>query len=170
MRRSLARGLALMGCQLAVALALAQAPARAQGISPLGPAIPPGRTAQPPTQPPGQSSPTQTGRQTPGQSPSPASGARPSSPLYITAQTDVVVPFTIKTTDAQGRPPAKVRVYVSLDQGRNWDLYQEVRPEEQGFRFRPRRDAEFWVLDRDRGRRRHHRPCGPTYSPDAVNH
>jgi hypothetical protein len=135
MRRSLARGLALMVCQLAVAIALAQAPAHAQGISPLGPAIPPGRTSQPAAQPP---------TQPPGQAPSPTSGARHSSPLYITAQTDVVVPFTINTVDAKGGPPAKVRVYVSLDQGRNWDLYQEVRPEEKGFRFRPRRDAEFW--------------------------
>jgi hypothetical protein len=38
----------------------------------------------------------------------------------------------------------KVRVYISLDQGRNWDLYQEAGPTDLGFRFRAKRDAEFW--------------------------
>ncbi|QDU29797.1 hypothetical protein ETAA8_49120 [Anatilimnocola aggregata] len=69
---------------------------------------------------------------------------QPSAPLYITSQSDVIIPFSIRATDAQGRAPAKVRIYVSLDQGRTWDLYQEVKPEEKGFRFRPKRDAEFW--------------------------
>ena len=70
--------------------------------------------------------------------------AKPQAPLYITAQSDVIIPFTVRATDAQGRPPALVRVYVSLDQGQAWQLYQEVKPAEKSFRFRAKRDAEFW--------------------------
>ncbi len=69
---------------------------------------------------------------------------KPAAPLYITAQPDVIIPFSVRAADAQGRPPAKVRIYVSLDQGSTWDLYQEVKPAEKGFRFRAKRDAEFW--------------------------
>lgn len=70
--------------------------------------------------------------------------AKPQAPLFITAQSDVIIPFTVRATDAQGRPPALVRIYVSLDQGQGWQLYQEVKPAEKAFRFRAKRDAEFW--------------------------
>ena len=58
------------------------------------------------------------------------------APLFITAATDVVIPFKVRATDAQGRPPALVRIYVSLDQGQGWQVYQEVKPAEESFRFR----------------------------------
>lgn len=62
----------------------------------------------------------------------------PAPPVYITSQTEVDIPFK------EGRPPVKVRVFISLDQGRTWDLYQEAGPTDVGFRFRAKRDAEFW--------------------------
>lgn len=80
----------------------------------------------------GQDSRAQTARP---QNPPPTA---PAIPLYITAQTEIEIPFK------EGRPPGKVRVYISLDQGRNWDLYQEAGPTDIGFRFRAKRDAEFW--------------------------
>ncbi|WP_254508012.1 hypothetical protein [Anatilimnocola floriformis] len=70
--------------------------------------------------------------------------AKPQAPQYITAQSDVIIPFTVRATDAQGRAPSLVRIYVSLDQGQGWQLYQEVKPAEKSFRFRAKRDAEFW--------------------------
>ncbi len=70
--------------------------------------------------------------------------AKSQAPIFITAQSDVIIPFTVRATDAQGRPPALVRIYVSLDQGQGWQLYQEVKPAEKSFRFRAKRDAEFW--------------------------
>lgn len=70
--------------------------------------------------------------------------AKPAAPVYITAQSDVVIPFTVRATDAQGRAPVSVRIYVSLDQGQTWQLYQDVKPSEKAFRFRAKRDAEFW--------------------------
>lgn len=162
---SVARGLALLACLLAAATAAAQVTGQ-PSASPPG-SLPSGNyapgasrpanraaTALPNDDPFGpQSGQAQGARQTaiapPNDDPFAtksvqARPARAAAPLYITGQTDVVIPFTVNATDAKGRPPAKVRIYVSLDQGRNWDLYQEVRPEDKGFRFRPRRDAEFW--------------------------
>jgi hypothetical protein len=68
----------------------------------------------------------------------PTGSAPLAPPLYITSQTEVDIPFK------EGRPPVKVRVFISLDQGRSWDLYQEAGPTDVGFRFRAKRDAEFW--------------------------
>lgn len=79
-----------------------------------------------------------------GIAPAAAQTSKPQAPLFITAQSDVIIPFTVRATDAQGRPPALVRIYVSLDQGQGWQLYQEVKPAEKAFRFRAKRDAEFW--------------------------
>ena len=66
------------------------------------------------------------------------------APLFITAASDVIIPFKVRATDSQGRPPALVRIFVSLDQGQGWQIYQEVKPSEESFRFRAKRDAEFW--------------------------
>ena len=118
MRLSLVHGMALLACLLGTAPVAAQPAAK--------------NTAQPAAI---------NTAQTSGHNPQPA---KPQAPLYITAQTDIIIPFTVRATDPQGRPPALVRIYVSLDQGQGWQLYQEVKPAEKSFRFRARRDAEFW--------------------------
>lgn len=122
MRGSLARRIALPLLCAAVGLAAAQ--------------------SQPPTSPPGMSA---TGMSAAGTDPFRGSPPAPAGvPVYITAHPDVIIPFTVRTRDAQGRAPAKVRVYVSIDQGQKWELLQDVKSEEKGFRFKAKKDAEFW--------------------------
>jgi hypothetical protein len=83
----------------------------------------------------------------------PGQGARPPGiplarpempPPYVTRQSDVEIPFTVKPGDSPGKEPAAVRIFVSWDQGKTWHFYEEKKPDEGGFRFRPRQDGEFW--------------------------
>jgi hypothetical protein len=72
--------------------------------------------------------------------------------VYVTKQTEVDIPFSVRpgaTTESQ---PATVRVFVSWDKGKNWHFYDERKPEDTRFRFRAKQDGEFWfatqVIDR----------------------
>lgn len=74
------------------------------------------------------------------------------APLYITNQTSIVVPFEVAAGTTPETQPAKVNIYVSLDRGNRWDLFQTLKPTERSFQWTARRDAEFWfatqVVDR----------------------
>jgi hypothetical protein len=56
----------------------------------------------------------------------------------------VEIPFSVKGGSMPETQPTAVRVFVSWDRGRTWHFYDERRPEDRGFRFRPRQDGEFW--------------------------
>ncbi|WP_425619369.1 hypothetical protein NA78x_003109 [Anatilimnocola sp. NA78] len=119
MRLSLARGLALPVCLIWAVIAAAQS--RNPGPPPEDPFS---RAANPPAAN-GANTITAT--------------AKPAAPLFITSQLDVFIPFSVRNADVK-----RVRVYISLDRGQTWDLYQEVKADEQRFRFRAKQDAEFW--------------------------
>jgi hypothetical protein len=85
--------------------------------------------------------------QLPGQSARPpdARPARPElPPPYVTRQSNVEIPFSVKAGDTPATEPAAVRVFVSWDRGKTWHFYDERKPEDGKFRFQPRQDGEFW--------------------------
>jgi len=85
--------------------------------------------------------------QLPGQTARP-SDAKPARqelpPPYVTRQSDVEIPFSVKPGDTPASQPAAVRVFVSWDQGKTWHFYDEKKPEDGKFRFQPRQDGEYW--------------------------
>src|SRR5688572_16053419 len=74
----------------------------------------------------------------------PGQGARPPGPPargeipppYVTRQSDVEIPFTVKPGDSPGKQPAAVRIFVSWDQGKTWHFFEEKKPGDGRFRFR----------------------------------
>ena len=71
--------------------------------------------------------------------------ARPElPPPYVTRQSNVEIPFSVKAGDTPATEPAAVRVFVSWDRGKTWHFYDERKPEDGKFRFQPRQDGEFW--------------------------
>lgn len=65
-------------------------------------------------------------------------------PAYLTRQTDLEIPFTVRPGSTPEQQPAAVRIFVSWDRGATWHFYDQRRAEEGRFRFRPRQDGEFW--------------------------
>jgi hypothetical protein len=63
---------------------------------------------------------------------------------FVTKQSDVEVPFTVRPGSTPESEPTAVRVFVSWDQGKSWHFYDERKPQDGRFRFRPRQDGEFW--------------------------
>jgi hypothetical protein len=63
---------------------------------------------------------------------------------FVTKQSDVEIPFSVRAGTSPETEPTAVRVFVSWDQGKSWHFYDERRPEEGRFRFRARQDGEFW--------------------------
>jgi hypothetical protein len=77
--------------------------------------------------------------------PSPAPGAASQLPApYVTRQSDVEIPFSVRPGTTPESQPSAVRVFVSWDRGKSWHLFEEHRPEDGRFRFRPKQDGEFW--------------------------
>jgi len=77
----------------------------------------------------------------------PVNGAASSRQLpapFVTKQSDVEIPFTVRPGATPETQPTAVRVFVSWDQGKAWHFYDERKPEDGRFRFRPRQDGEFW--------------------------
>ncbi|HEX5106013.1 MAG TPA: hypothetical protein VFV87_19475, partial [Pirellulaceae bacterium] len=72
----------------------------------------------------------------------PAAASRPQP--YVTRQSDVEIPFSVRPGNSPQAEPASVRVFVSWDRGKSWHFYDERRPDEGRFRFRPKQDGEFW--------------------------
>ena len=63
---------------------------------------------------------------------------------FVTRQRDVEIPFSVQAGVTPETQPASVRVFVSWDRGQKWHLYDERRPEDGRFRFKPKQDGEFW--------------------------
>jgi hypothetical protein len=90
--------------------------------------------------------------QLPGQVARPASGnpvgtsapAPELPPPYVTQQREVEIPFSVKPGTTPETQPVAVRVFVSWDRGQSWHYYEEKRPDEGRFRFRPTQDGEYW--------------------------
>jgi hypothetical protein len=91
-------------------------------------------------------------RPAPGQVP--GSTARPSSaastkapaetPPYVTRMNDVEIPFSVRSGDSPDKQPTAVRVFVSWDRGASWHFFEEKKPEDGRFRFKPKQDGEYW--------------------------
>lgn len=71
---------------------------------------------------------------------------RPLPPQYATKQLDLAIPFSVTQGTTPDTQAARVDVLVSWDQGRNWHKYTEVPPDAGTFRFRAKKDGEFWFL------------------------
>src|SRR5205823_1300388 len=63
---------------------------------------------------------------------------------YVTRQNDMEIPFSVRPGSTPETQPTKVRVFVSWDRGKAWHFYEERKPEDARFRFRPRQDGEYW--------------------------
>jgi hypothetical protein len=72
--------------------------------------------------------------------------------VYVTKQTEVDIPFSVRQGTTAESQPASVRVFVSWDKGKSWHFYDERKPEDARFRFRAKQNGEFWfatqVIDR----------------------
>ena len=74
----------------------------------------------------------------------PAASNNPLPAPFVTKQADVEIPFSVRPGSTPDSQPTAVRVFVSWDQGKSWHFYDERKPEDGRFRFRPRQDGEFW--------------------------
>lgn len=63
---------------------------------------------------------------------------------YVTRQSDVEIPFSVRPGTTAESQPTAVRIFVSWDRGRSWHFFDERRPEDGRFRFKPKQDGEFW--------------------------
>jgi hypothetical protein len=63
---------------------------------------------------------------------------------YVTRQSDMEIPFSVRAGTTPATQPTAVRIFVSWDLGKSWHFYEERKPEEGRFRFRPKQDGEFW--------------------------
>jgi hypothetical protein len=63
---------------------------------------------------------------------------------FVTKQSEVEIPFTVRGGTTPETQPTSVRIFVSWDSGQTWHFYEERRPEDARFRFRARQDGEFW--------------------------
>ena len=61
--------------------------------------------------------------------------ARPQElpPPYVTRQSDVEIPFSVKPGDTPDTQPTAVRVFVSWDHGKTWHFYDERSPRTAAF-------------------------------------
>ncbi len=69
-----------------------------------------------------------------------------------TRQTLFAIPFRVDESADPAAAPAEVHLYVSADQGGNWQLYARAAPTERRFLFRAGGEGEYWfqvrTLDR----------------------
>jgi hypothetical protein len=82
---------------------------------------------------------------------SPAAPAANSSgpqlpPAFATRKLDVEIPFAVTSGSDPQAQATTVQVFVSWDFGRNWHKYTEVPAEAGKFRFKAKKDAEFWFV------------------------
>ena len=67
-------------------------------------------------------------------------------PAFATRKLDVEIPFSITPGSDPQSQPTTVQVFVSWDHGRNWHKYTEVPADAGKFRFKAKKDAEFWFV------------------------
>lgn len=67
-------------------------------------------------------------------------------PANLVNQSEMEIPFAVSKapTDAN----AMVSVFVSWDQGKNWNHFKDIPAAEGKFRFRVKQDLEFWFVTR----------------------
>ena len=65
-------------------------------------------------------------------------------PAFVTKQSEVEIPFNVRSGTSPESQPSSVRVFVSWDRGQTWHFYDERKPEDARFRFRAKQDGEFW--------------------------
>jgi hypothetical protein len=63
---------------------------------------------------------------------------------FVTKQSEVEIPFSVRAGSTPQSQPTSVRIFVSWDRGKTWHFYDERKPEDARFKFRPRQDGEFW--------------------------
>ncbi|HEY2895023.1 MAG TPA: hypothetical protein VGJ16_12440, partial [Pirellulales bacterium] len=66
----------------------------------------------------------------------PNSAGRQAPTPYVTRQSDMEIPFSVRPGATAEMQPTKVRVFVSWDRGQSWHFYEERKPEDARFRFR----------------------------------
>jgi hypothetical protein len=66
-------------------------------------------------------------------------------PLYATRHREFAIPFSVDRRVAQ---PIEVHLYVSVDQGTNWQLQARQPPGARQFIFRAAGDGEYWFASR----------------------
>ncbi|MFO7905001.1 MAG: hypothetical protein R6U98_20215 [Pirellulaceae bacterium] len=71
------------------------------------------------------------------------SGAR--LPLHATQKREFAIPFSVDDRVAQA---VEVHLYVSVDEGKNWQLHSRQPPNARHFVFRASRDGEYWFASR----------------------
>jgi hypothetical protein len=54
------------------------------------------------------------------------------------------IPFKVTPVDSPDQQPGEVRLYVSANQGVQWEIAQRVSPHEHSFTFRAPHDGEYW--------------------------
>lgn len=54
------------------------------------------------------------------------------------------IPFKVAAVNSPEEQPAEVRLYVSANQGIQWEMAQRVSPQENTFTFRAPHDGEYW--------------------------
>ncbi len=67
-----------------------------------------------------------------------------SRPPLAWRQNSFAIPFRVNRPEDAADAPVEVRLYVSSDQGRNWELAQTAQPEAGRFVFRAPQDGEYW--------------------------
>src|SRR5688500_7655715 len=67
-------------------------------------------------------------------------------PAFATRQLDLEIPFQVTAGTDPSVEATAVKVLVSWDFGRNWHEYTQVPADAGKFRFRAKRDAEFWFV------------------------
>lgn len=89
-----------------------------------------------------------------------AAGSRPATalPVHATRQSAFTIPFAVDRRVAQ---PVEVHLYVSTDQGANWQLYARQPPQASQFSFRSSGDGEYWFASRTLDAAQRARPQGP---------
>ncbi|MFW6171062.1 MAG: hypothetical protein ACODAD_11270 [Planctomycetota bacterium] len=66
-------------------------------------------------------------------------------PLHATQKQEFAIPFSVDNRVAQ---PVEVHLYVSVDEGNNWQLHSRQPPNGRHFVFRAGRDGEYWFASR----------------------
>lgn len=74
-------------------------------------------------------------------------GPIPSAPIY-TNKLRFRIPFHYDSAELQRLGAKEIRLYVSRDQGRNWQQVQSVTPQAGKFNFQATGDGEYWFIVR----------------------
>ncbi|HZZ70950.1 MAG TPA: hypothetical protein VFE24_01780 [Pirellulales bacterium] len=80
----------------------------------------------------------------------------------LTRQSVFSIPFRVTPARTPGEQPVEVQLFVSIDQGRSWQMDGRVLPSQGTFSFRGQRDGEYWFSIRTVDAQGQLHPSGPT--------